>query len=451
MKRGIICGKRYVMKKHLLIIKLLFPINTLVLMIVFLLPRQTFSRPFDWYYSRFATPLALFYNPALLGANPGPTIGVDMCYADTLDYDMRLALTIPLSRVQRREEYLRENVRRNRKYDYANPSYMSSESAISFGGVYLGGEDYNLSIGFATPIRMIQTGLSFYLTHINEVVTGTVNLGFSASVMRSGIVYFMINNINIYNVNNVLTNSRYDTNDIGFSLGTSGSPFSDTSKIFLPYDIVFTYTPKGDIVTIGKLEGMLRLNLDLTYIYTNRDIIGQMAVASVGYGFIRNERGAVSHKVFASAGLEFVNRASSSALAGGYGSRSGRDSETHAAFMYSLVNKTGVGTDNDLTSRIYCSAVDSSQVVFGLYAGNADINSWVMKIETHGGDNIKTFSGGNVIPSSIIWDGLNSEGDKLEDDIVYAKLVVRGEKKVVESNMVSVEIVKGRPRPKRDL
>lgn len=435
----------------------LIAVQALVLFTIFLLPRQTSARPFDWHYSRFAVPFALLYNPALLGSNPGPTLGLDMRYADTLDYDARLAVTIPLSRSLKREEHLRESARRNRKYAYANPSYISSETAVSFGGIYAGDENYDLTVGFATPIRMIQSGLSLNLSHRNaavtrdDIVNGTMNLAFSANVMRSGIVYFSVNNINIYNFNNMLDRSQNAADDFGFSLGTSGSPFSDTSKIFLPYDILFTYMPKGDMVTVGRLTGMLRLNLDLTYLYTSREITGQMAVASIGYGFLRDEYAKVTHNIFFSLGLEFVNKASSSALAGGYGARSGRNDETHGAFMYSLVNKTGVGTDNDLVSRIYCSAVDSARVVFGLFTGNADINSWVMKIETHGGDNIKTFSGGNVIPASIIWDGLNSEGGKLEDDIIYAKLVVRGEKKVVESEMVSVEIIKGRPRPKRDI
>jgi hypothetical protein len=445
------------MKKSSLIIRLPIVIQTLGLFIIFLLPRQASARPFDWHYSRFATPFALFYNPALIGSNPGPTIGLDMRYVDTLDYYTRFAVTIPLSRTLKREEHLRESARRNRKYSYANPSYISSETAISFGGIYSGYEDYDLTVGFVTPIRMIQTGLSLNFSHRNDVFTmedivdGTINLAFSANVMRSGIVYFSVNNINIYNFNNMLNRGQNTANDFGFSLGTSGSPFSDTSRIFLPYDILFTYMPKGDMVTVGRLMGMLRLNLDLTYIYTSREITGQMAVASIGYGFLRNEYAKVTHNIFVSLGLEFVNKASSSALAGGYGARSERNDESHGAFMYSLVNKTGVGADNDLVSRIYCSAVDSNRVVFGLFAGNADINSWVMKIETHGGDNIKTFSGGNVIPASIIWDGLSSEGSKLEDDIFYAKLVVRGANKVVESEMVSVEIVKGRPRPKRDL
>jgi len=437
------------MKKYSLTIRSLTATCAFLSVTLFLLPGQASARPFDWYYSRFATPFAVFYNPALLGSNPGPAIGLDMRYADTVDYDARLAVTIPLSKVLIREEHQRENARRNRNYSYANSSYMSSETAISFGGIYAGNEDYNLNIGFATPIRMVQTGFSLCLAHRSDNVTGTVNLGFSANVMRSGIVYFTVNNINIYNIGTLIVDDS-NANDFGFSLGTSGSPFSDTGKIFLPYDILFTYAPKSR-VTIGKLSGMLRLNLDLTYIYTSRDITGQMAVSSVGYGFTRDDNRKISHNVFMSLGMEFVNKASAAALAGGYGAHIGQSDETHGAFMYSLVNKTGVGTDNDLVSRIYCSTVDSNRVVFGLYAGNANINSWVMKIETHGGDNIKTFSGGNVIPASIIWDGLNSEGEKLEDDVIYAKLVIRGEKRVVESRMISLEIVKGRPRPKRDL
>ncbi|GBU21034.1 hypothetical protein R80B4_00922 [Fibrobacteres bacterium R8-0-B4] len=441
----------YVMKKSSLAL-----IYAFVLLITFLLPRQTSARPFDWHYSRFAVPFALFYNPALLGSNPGPTVGLDMRYADTVNYDARLAVTVPLSRVLKREEYLREGANRNRKYNYANPSYMSSETTVSFGGIYSGDDDYDLNVGFATPIRMIQTGLSLCFVHRNDaagndIVNGTMNLGFSANVMRSGIVYFMVNNINIYNFNNMLNRGPDATNDLGFSLGTSGSPFSDTTRIFLPYDILFTYTPTGDIFTIGRLAGMLRLNLDLTYIYTNRDITGQMAIASLGYRFLRNEHGKISHNVFASVGLEFVNKASVAALAGGYGARSGNSEEVHSAFMYSSVSKAGVVTDEYLVSRIYCVSADSARVVIGMSSGGAPIHSWVLKIETHGGDNIKTFSGGNVIPASIIWDGLSSEGNKLEDDVVYAKLVIRGEKRVVESAMISMEIVNGRPKPKRDL
>jgi hypothetical protein len=446
------------MKHSSLIKELPVLIYVSVLLTILLLPENVFPRPFDWYYSRFATPFAIFYNPALLGNNPGPTLGLDMRYADTTDYDARLAITVPLSRVLKREEHIRKNADKNGKYVYVNPSYMSSEASISFGGIYAGDKDYDLSVGFTSPVRMVQVGLSLCLAHRNEAITGkdivngTVNIGFCANVTRSGIAYFSINNINFYKLDNMLESGRNSSNDIGFSLGASGSPFSDTSRIFLPYDIVFTYTPRGEMVTIGRLSGMLRLNLDLTYIYTSRDVTGQMAVASLGYGFIRDEYRKVSHSIFASLGLEFVNKASSAALAGGYGAGGGRHSgDTHGAFMYSLVNKTGVGTDKDLVSSVDCSQADSGRVVFGLYAGDAHINSWVMKIETHGGGNIITFSGGNVIPSSIIWDGLSSEGDRLEDDIVYAKLVVRGENKVIESKTVSVEIVDGRPRPKRDL
>jgi len=113
--------------------------------------------------------------------------------------------------------------------------------------------------------------------------------------------------------------------------------------------------------------------------------------------------------------------------------------------------KTGANADDYLISRLECASVDGGRMVFGMNAGGGAVNSWVLKIETHGGNSIKTFSGGNVLPSSVLWDGLSSEGNELEDDIVYVKLVVRGEKKVIESKMMSVEIVNGHPIPKKDL
>lgn len=435
------------MKKSSSIVKYI-----LALMTIFSLSPQISSRPFDWYYNSFAAPFALFYNPALIGNNPGPTVGIDTRYADSADYDARVAFTVPLSKVMKREERLRENILKNVKHTYTNSSYMSSETSISFGGIYTAEEDYHLGIGFTTPIRMIQTGITLGLEYRNDpdsdrnIAVGTVNVGLSSNMIRNSIFFFTINK-----ANNILMNDQRYINDIGFSIGTSGNPFFDTGKIFLPYDVLFTYMSNGNKFAVGRLMGTLRLNLDLTDIYTSRDITGQMIMASIGYNVIRDEYRRVSHSVFASIGMKFINKASSSALAGEYNMRSGRNDETHGAFMYSLVNKTGVFTDNYLISNLQCMTVDSNRVVFGMDAGDVAINSWVLKIETHGGDNIKTFSGGNVIPASIIWDGLNSEGDKLEDDIVYAKLVVRGDRRVIESKLIGVEIIDGRPRPKKDL
>jgi hypothetical protein len=324
---------------------------------------------------------------------------------------------------------------------------MSSRNALSMGGIYTKENDYKISAGLTTPIYLVQYGASFDVAYKSDVTVASVNLGFCANTTRKGdIVYFALNNLITSTSGD--KSDRDSTTDFGITIGSSGSPFSDQSRIFLPYDILFTYYPNGTNPNgkrNSRLEGLVRLNLDLTYLYTNRGESGQMAVSSLGYGFARRENGNVDHRFSASVGVEFINRRSSAAGAFGYGESGGRG-ETQAAFMYSKVNKTGMAEDPNIASHLRCVSADSGRVVFALNTGGVSMNSWVLKIETHGGGNVKTFSGGNVIPSSIVWDGLDSEGNALEDDIVYATLVLRGERRVVESAKASVEIIGGKPR-----
>jgi hypothetical protein len=159
------------------------------LIILFLLLSASFGRPFDWQYNSISTPFAVFYNPALLGNNPGSTFGVDMKYVDSADYDVRGAVVIPVGRVLSHEDHVLMNDGRNRYFKYPNTSYRSSRTAVSVGGVYAGDSSYQLSAGFAAPLRFIQSGASFDLTYRGDSPVMVLNAGLGAnipSIMRGG-------------------------------------------------------------------------------------------------------------------------------------------------------------------------------------------------------------------------------------------------------------------------
>jgi hypothetical protein len=391
-------------------------------------------RPFDWHYNRLSAPFAVFYNPSILGGNPGYTIGIDT-RSDSVGYDVRGALVIPVSRVMRREYHLRHNDG-NRFFRYANVPYRSSGSAISLGGIYAGPEDYRLSGGFVTPVYLVQTGASFDIVYRDEhpVISGT--MAFSADMLgrMDGRVFYLA-------LNNFVASERDGTNDLGISVGTAGFSPSNPRLFFTPYDLFFTGYVKNGVM--DRVEGTARFSLDLTTLYTSEEITGQLPSLSAGYGFTRLRGGEVSHRFFVNFGIVFINRSSSAAILGSYGG----DREKHAGFIYS--SHTGgerrIGSDNNLAAALSSGVTGNGDVLFTANTAGTTVRSWVLRIEDQRGGSIRTFSGGNTVPSSILWDGLTSAGATVNDEIVYAKLVLKGNNRVVESNSVSVEYRNGRP------
>jgi hypothetical protein len=181
---------------------------------------------------------------------------------------------------------------------------------------------------------------------------------------------------------------------------------------------------------------MARVNLDLAYIHTSRETFGQAVSASLGYNFIRRRNGIVDHKFFASFGAVFINRSSSSALLGSYG----ESDEKYGTFFYNYFRKgAAIASDNDIKPTVSMREADSGKVLFGLGSGGANITSWVLRIENQRGANIRTFSGGNTLPSSVLWDGLSWLGEPVKDEVVLAKLVLKGERRVAESDIIMIE------------
>jgi hypothetical protein len=201
----------------------------------------------------------------------------------------------------------------------------------------------------------------------------------------------------------------------------------------IPYDLFFYFHMKDG--KVDRVEGMARINLDLTTGLMSRGTIGQTIAGSVGYNFVRRNNGLIDHKFFASLGIVFINRSSGAAVLAGYGA----GSEMFGAATFSSFRKDGFGGDGDIAVNLGLRKMDDGQYLFNLGSGGPTIRSWVLRIDNVRGANIRTFSGGNAIPSSILWDGLNAEGVAVDEEIIYAKFVVKGDRRVVESNVVVIE------------
>jgi hypothetical protein len=385
------------------------------------------NRPFDWHYNRLNIPFSIFYNPSLLGNTPGFTAGIDAKHVDSANYDIRGAIVIPVSRVMEREDHLRSRGR-NRHFSYANNSYRSARSAISIGGVYMSDDDYGFSTGFVTPVGLVHSGMAFDIMYIDDSPLASLHLGMTADVPR------IVRGSTVHvSLRNVLVSERNDNNNFGFSVGTSGIPFSDPRMYYLPYDLFFYFHIKDG--SVDRVEGMARVNIDLTSNLMSRNAIGQTVAGSIGYNFVRRTNGLIDHKFFASLGIVFIGRSSGTSILAGYGD----GNEKFGAATFSTFNKDGFTGDGDLFAGLGLRETDGGQFLFNLRSGGSTIRSWVLRIDDTRGGNVKTFSGGNVVPSSIIWDGLNSRGAEVEDEIVYAKLVVKGDRRVVESDVIAIE------------
>jgi hypothetical protein len=387
------------------------------------------------------SPFAVFYNPSLLGSNPGYTFGLDT-KLDSANYDFRGALTIPVSKVMRRENLFKENS--NRYFRYANQSYRSSMSAVSIGGIYAGEDNYQLSAGFAAPIYLVQSGLSFDFLYRGEEAIGGVNLMFSADMPR-----YMRGRMLYAGFNNLIVSDRDGTNDMSILIGTAGILEGNDSRVlFMPYDLsLVSYIKNG---SISHVEGTARINLDLTAVHTSRETFGQLPSAAAGYTLIRKKGGAVSHKIFVNLGISFINRSSSAGLLGSYGKASEYD-EQHLAFFYSTFKRGEViGTDGDIIAGLSYGDAGDGKWFFALTSAGTTVRSWVLRIENSRGGSVKTYSGGNVVPSTILWDGLTGDGNAVEDQVVFVKLVLNGDSRVVESNSVGIELENRANTPKTE-
>ena len=390
------------------------------------------GRPFDWQYNYTGAPFALFYNPSLIGNNAGYAFGLDGRYLDGKDYDGRFALVAPVGSNVWQDDYIgREG------YDYLTSPYIFGRNAVSIGGMYKNGEDgedYFASAGFTTPIYtryLIRGGASVdFAYNPDSSLAVSLNAAVSAPVAESNLVSLTAHNI--------YANDRNYDNRFGFSIGAAGLLYSDPYLFLVPYDFQFSFYFK-DNGKIDRTEAIARLSFDLTPLLAGRERTGQTVTVSGGYGFVNQAGGGRPEMLaYAALGIVFVNRASAASFWGGHGRKEGG----YGAFMYNSFkeNSRRLFARDDITAALKHSETDSGQTLFTLDCRGTNIESWVLRIDGLGGRTIRTFSGGNVVPATILWDGLDSEGKPLkENEPVQARLIVtRRTGAVVESDWVNI-------------
>jgi len=395
---------------------------------IFFLSSMSFSRPFDWQYNYISTPFAVFYNPSLIGNNAGYAFGLDARYENRKDYDGRLALVIPVGDTVERD-YSRDD---GKGYDYLTSPYIFGRNAISVGGMYTNDDNYFATTGFTTPIYrnyLIRGGASVdFAYNPDESPSVSLNAAVSAPVVESNLISLTVHNF--------FASDRSYGNFFGLSTGAAGMLYSSPYLFFIPYDFQFSfYFDKGKV---NRTEGVVRLSFDLTPMLAGRERTGQTVTVSGGYGFVNYAGGGSDRLVYAALGVVFINRASSAAVWGGHA----REEGTYGALMYNSFRESNrsLFASNVFSAVLQHSETDIGQILFTLDCHGTNVESWVLRIDGMGGKTVKTFSGGNVIPATILWDRLDSEGKPLkENEPVHARLVVRRRNgAVVESNRIDI-------------
>jgi hypothetical protein len=336
-----------------------------------------------------------------------------------------MALVVPVSEVAPLEEHV--DAYGTGYFGYANPSYRSSRSAVSIGGTYANGGDYKVAAGFTAPIRHIQSGASIdYAQRNGDDPKVSVNAAISANVFEK-MVYISIHNL--------WANKRDSENLFGASIGGATALYSNPYVAVIPLEFLFsTYIDKREV---NRLEGTVRLTADFTPILIGRERTGQTATLSAGYTLAEYADGERENKIFASLGIVFMGKSSSAAAYGGYG----KDDGKYGAFVYNSFrqNDSDVFADNELKTSLRYKETADGKILFNLECASGKVDSWVLRIDGPGNRNIRTFSGGNAIPTAILWDKTDSAGHPVKNTPARAKLVIKNRQNaVIESEWVLI-------------
>ncbi|MCL2183431.1 MAG: hypothetical protein FWB85_08185 [Chitinispirillia bacterium] len=250
----------------------------------------------------------------------------------------------------------------------------------------------------------------------------------------------MTDNMLYVGVNDLAVSGRDVANDFNAAIGVAGVLASSGTLSYMPYDLLFTcwFGENG----VNLMEGTVRVSLDMAPFHTTAGTFGQLPSVAAGYTLAKDKTGELFHKIFVNFGITFINRSSSAAVLGSYGLRGGGGDEKGAAFFYSSFDREPPATaqDKNLFASLSHSDAGDGKVLFSLKAAGAPVSSWVLRIENQRGVSVNTFSGGNVVPSSVLWDGLRADGAAVGEEMISVKLVLKGAARVVESNIVEIPL-----------
>ena len=353
-----------------------------------------FGGQLDLQYNHVGLPFAVFYNPSLIYDNSGVSFGVDTRYAGKNNHDVRAALTIPVV------------------------NSVNVGSAFSVGMLYDSYDNYQISTGFGTYFKYFKLGASFDIISREKIDSGNdeklglcVNLALAADIMERRTVSFVFHN--------VLVDERNERNVHGLTLGFGGI----LNPNLLLNTRVTGYIDKG---AARRTEGGASLNFYIPQFILKNNIDYSMN-ASTGFDIIHYYQGRkTNNKFFMNIGVALFKKPTLAAALIGVDKNS-----SYIAFLY---NSNNAEYNENIYSNLKLTESDNGQQFFHLEYGSGKIESWVLSLEEGSGRIVRTFSGGNVIPSVIEWDGLNYKGDIVKDQAIRARLVIQDKRKNVRES-----------------
>jgi len=395
------------------------------LLIILFCYSQTSGRQLDLQYSHMGLPFAVFYNPLLIHDNSGVAFGADAIYADKNNHDVRTAVSIPVVNV--------DNI----------------ASAFSVGILYDSYNNYQISTGFGAYTKHFRFGSSFDIinydkngkigdvSNINDIndienpgdidvdidtdgdifiydydkLGLSVNLAFGRDIMKRGVVSLIFRNI--------LVDERNENNPHGLTLGFGGALNPN-----LLLNTHFTgYISKGEA---KRKEGGASLSFYIPQFILKNDVDYSMN-ASAGFDIVRNQGQKINNKFFLNVGVSFFKKPALAAAVAGV-----HKNDNYFALLYNSNKK--LHDASTLYTSLKFTESNSGKHFFHLECGGGKIVSWILSLEDGSGKVIRTFSGGNVVPQTIEWDGSNYKGESIENQAVRAKLIVRDERKTVRES-----------------
>jgi len=356
------------------------------------------GRQLDLQYNHIGLPFAVFYNPSLIYDDSGLSFGVDTRYGDKDNHDVRAVFTVPVIKTD------------------------NTGGAFSVGMLYDSYDNYRISAGFGSYLRYFKFGASFDVTSHDKIDNSDddklglgVNLAVSADIMERRTVSFVFHN--------VLVDERDETNSRGLTLGLGGV----LSPNLLLNSRVTGYIDKG---AARRTEGGATLSFYIPQ-FILKNNIGYSMNASAGFDIVHFYQGRkTDNKFFMNIGVSVLKKPNLCAALFGI--------DKDRSYIALLYNSDKKEYDGAVYSNLKFTESDSS-MYFHLECGGK-IESWILSLEEGSGKVVRTFSGGNVVPQTIEWDGLDYKGDAVEGQPIRARLIVKDKRKSVrESETVVIK------------
>lgn len=391
-----------------------FKTGCFFLLTVFFCGNLSFAGQLDLQYNHVGLPFAVFYNSSLIYDNSGVSLGVDTRYAGKNNHDVRASLTVPVAKAGGEKGYRSE-------YEDEDWFTRGLGGAFSVGMLYDSYDNYQISTGFGAYTKYFQFGASFDILYDdkiedeNEKLGLAVNLALAKEIMEHRLVSLVFRN--------VLVDERNERNWRGLTFGFGG--------VLNPNLILNTrltgYVDRGKAKC---MEGGASLNFYIPQFILKSSVDYSMN-ASAGFDIIRPQGQKTDNKFFMNIGVSLFRKSALTAALVGVDK-----SQNYLALLYNSNKKE----DSALYLNLKFTESDSGKQFFHPECGSGKIESWILSLEDGGGRVIRTFSGGNIIPRTIEWDGLDYKEVFVKDLAIRAKLVVHDKRKnIYESETIIIK------------